>query len=191
MSNVRDWLDKHRLTQIAEILEREQIDWDALQLLSAADLKDLGLPIGLRAKLSAALRSLRGPDAALDPPDDTLQAPAGESAAAVGDEGERRQLTALFCDMVGFTELANRVDPEVLQRIIRAYEDACAVCIARYEGYVFQRLGDGIVAFFGYPLAHEGEAERAIHAGLEIIDTLAALEIPDACLLYTSDAADE
>ena len=179
MSNVRDWLDEHRLTQIADILEREQIDWDALQVLSAADLKDLGLPIGLRAKLSAALRSLRGPDAALDPPDDNLKPPAGESAAA-GDEGERRQLTALFCDMVGFTELANRVDPEVLQRIIRAYEDACAVCIARYEGYVFQRLGDGIVAFFGYPLAHEGEAERAIHAGLEIIDTLAALEIPDA-----------
>jgi class 3 adenylate cyclase/predicted ATPase len=94
-------------------------------------------------------------------------------------EGERRQLTVLFCDMVGFTELANRVDPEVLQRIIRSYEDACAVCITRYEGYVFQRLGDGIVAFFGYPLAHEGEAERAIHAGLEIIATLSQLEVPE------------
>ena len=76
-------------------------------------------------------------------------------------EGERRQLTVLFCDMVGFTELANRIDPEVLQGIIRSYEDACAVCITRYEGYVFQRLGDGIVAFFGYPLAHEGEAASA------------------------------
>ena len=82
--------------------------------------------------------------------------------------------------MVGFTELANRVDPEVLQRIIRSYEDACAVCITRYEGYVFQRLGDGIVAFFGYPLAHEGEAERAIHAGLEIIEALSKLDVPDA-----------
>ena len=82
--------------------------------------------------------------------------------------------------MVGFTELANRVDPEVLQRIIRSYEDACAVCITRYEGYVFQRLGDGIVAFFGYPLAHEGEAERAIHAGLEIIEALSRLDVPDA-----------
>jgi class 3 adenylate cyclase len=82
--------------------------------------------------------------------------------------------------MVGFTELANRVDPEVLQRIIRSYEDACAVCITRYEGYVFQRLGDGIVAFFGYPLAHEGEAERAIRAGLEIIETMSKLDVPDA-----------
>ena len=78
--------------------------------------------------------------------------------------------------MVGFTELANRVDPEVLQGIIRSYEDACAVCITRYEGYVFQRLGDGIVAFFGYPLAHEGEAERAIHAGLAIIESLSKLD---------------
>ena len=95
-------------------------------------------------------------------------------------EGERRQLTVLFCDMVSFTQLASRIDPEVLQRIIRAYEDACAVCITRYEGYVFQRLGDGIVAFFGYPLAHEGEAERAIHAGLAIIEALSKLDVPDA-----------
>ena len=79
------------------------------------------------------------------------------SAIAI-HEGERRQLTVLFCDMVGFTELANRVDPEVLQQIIRSHEDACAVCITRYDGYVCQRLGDGIVAFFGYPLAHGGEA---------------------------------
>ena len=98
--------------------------------------------------------------------------------------GERRQLTVLFCDMVGFTELANRVDPEVLQGIIRGYEDACAVCITRYEGYVFQRLGDGIVAFFGYPLAHEGEAERAIHAGLAIIESLSKLDVPEVGQLH-------
>ena len=104
------------------------------------------------------------------------KSPTSKSAS----EGQRRQLTVLFCDMVGFTELANRVDPEVLQRIIRTYEDACAVCITRYEGYVFQRLGDGIVAFFGYPLAHEGEAERAIHAGLAIIEALSKLDVPDA-----------
>ena len=85
----------------------------------------------------------------------------------------------MFCDMVGFTELANRVDPEVLQGTISRYEDACAVCITRFEGYVFQRLGDGIVAFFGYPLAHEGEAERAIQAGLAIIASLAAVDVPE------------
>src|SRR5207342_336385 len=105
-------------------------------------------------------------------------AEAAESFAPAG--GERRQLTVMFCDMVGFTELASGLDLEVLQRIIRSYEDTCAAAITRYEGYVFQRLGDGIVAFFGYPLAHEGEAERAIHAGLEIVETLSLLEIADA-----------
>ena len=94
-------------------------------------------------------------------------------------DGERRQLTVMFCDMVGFTELSARVDPEVLQEIIRRYEDACAACITRYEGYVYQRLGDGIVAFFGYPLAHEGEAERAIRAGLAIIESIAGLAVPE------------
>jgi class 3 adenylate cyclase len=110
----------------------------------------------------------------------TLKPPAEENAISKSaPEGERRQLTVLFCDLVGFTELANRLDPEVLQGIVRSYEDACAVCITRYEGYVFQRLGDGIVAFFGYPLAHEGEAERAIHSGLEIIATLSQRDIPE------------
>jgi class 3 adenylate cyclase len=112
------------------------------------------------------------------PPAPSVGGDTGRSAA------ERRQLTVLFCDMVGFTELANRVDPEVLQGIIRSYEDACAVCITRYEGYVYQRLGDGIVAFFGYPLAHEGEAERAIHAGLAIIESLASLTVPEIGRLH-------
>ena len=106
------------------------------------------------------------------------------SVSTQSPAGERRQLTVLFCDMVGFTELANRVDPEVLHGIIRSYEDACAVCITRYEGYVFQRLGDGIVAFFGYPLAHEGEAERAIHAGLAIIESLSKLDVPEVGRLH-------
>jgi len=114
------------------------------------------------------------------PDSSTLKPPAEENAISKSaPEGERRQLTVLFCDLVGFTELANRLDPEVLQGIVRSYEDACAVCITRYEGYVFQRLGDGIVAFFGYPLAHEGEAQRAIHAGLEIISTLSQRDVPD------------
>src|SRR5262245_46628922 len=110
---------------------------------------------------------------------DTAKQPAEKIPAPNALEGERRQLTVLFCDMVGFTELANRVDPEVLQGIIQLYDDQCAVCVTRYEGYVYQKLGDGIVAFFGYPLAHEGEAERAIHAAFEIIAALSQLDGPD------------
>ena len=102
----------------------------------------------------------------------------GKREAATGFASERRQLTVMFSDMVGFTELENHLDPEVLQQIVRRYEDACSVCIMRYDGFVHQRRGGGIVAFFGYPRAHEDEAERAIRAGLDIIEALSALEVP-------------
>jgi class 3 adenylate cyclase/predicted ATPase len=111
---------------------------------------------------------------------DTPKQPTEKAPAPHALEGDRRQLTVLFCDMVGFTELANRIDPEVLQGIIQLYEDQCAACVTRYEGYVYQKQGDGIVAFFGYPLAHEGEAERAIHAGIDIIAAFARLEVEEA-----------
>ncbi len=147
------------------------MDLEVLSDLTEEDLDRLGLPLGPRKKLLKAAKSLRAPDA-------DRAAQLAETRA--GADGERRQLIVLFCDMVGFTELASRLDPEVLQGIVRRYEDTCAVCITRYEGYVFQRLGDGIVAFFGYPLADEGEAERAIRAGLRIVAALATRDIPGA-----------
>ena len=174
MQSISSWLKSLSLEQYSKVFADSDVDLDVLRILGDKDLQDLGVSFGHRKKLLKAIAELNGVEAA-------APAVAVESLRrdAVRAEGERRQLTVLFCDMVGFTELANRVDPEVLQGIIRSYEDACAVCITRYEGYVFQRLGDGIVAFFGYPLAHEGEAERAIHAGLEIIDALAKLDVPD------------
>jgi class 3 adenylate cyclase/tetratricopeptide (TPR) repeat protein len=140
-------------------------------------LKDIGVSIaGHRLRIRKAIEDLRGVLKEVSEKDGE-----GENKAApAASEGERRQLTVLFCDMVGFTELASRVDPEVLQAIVQGYEDICAAAITHYEGYVFQRLGDGIVAFFGYPLAHEGEAERAIRASLRIVRALATREIPDA-----------
>ena len=171
MQSVSSWLKSHNLDQYAEVFADNDVDFEVLRILGDKDLEDLGVSFGHRKKLLKAIGELNGAeDSALAP------GPASSSSA----EGERRQLTVLFCDMVGFTELASRVDPEVLQRIVRSYEDACAVCVTRYDGYVFQRLGDGIVAFFGYPLAHEGEGERAIRAGLEIIESLARLDVPDA-----------
>ena len=179
MDALTDWLASLELKRYAEVFAENDVDFDAVRLLSDGDLEKLGVSLGHRRKLLRAIDALNSrsvtTSAAL--PIDKEKSPDQSATTA---EGERRQLTVLFCDMVGFTELANRVDPEVLQRIIRSYEDACAVCITRYEGYVFQRLGDGIVAFFGYPLAHEGEAERAIHAGLEIIDALSKLDVPEA-----------
>jgi predicted ATPase/class 3 adenylate cyclase len=183
MHDIRRWLTDLGLERFAELFEREELTSANLPELTEDDLKDLGLPLGPRKTILKAIKDLWTDDA-ITPP----RSPGSDTAKHLAEkipasknalEGERRQLTVLFCDMVGFTELANRVDPEILREIIRRYEDQCAVCITRYEGYVYQKLGDGIVAFFGYPLAHEGEAERAIHAGLEIIATLSKLDVPD------------
>jgi class 3 adenylate cyclase len=171
VQSVSSWLKSLNLEQYSQFFADNDVDLDVLRILGDKDLQDLGVSFGHRKKLLKAISELNGAEA-------TQRSPGHAATSATG--GERRQLTVLFCDMVGFTELASRVDPEVLQRIIRSYEDACAVCVTRYEGYVFQRLGDGIVAFFGYPLAHEGEGERAIRAGLEIIESLTRLDVLDA-----------
>jgi class 3 adenylate cyclase/predicted ATPase len=179
VDSITAWLTQIGLSQYAEVFQRNDIGIELLDSLTDQDLRDLGIQsLGHRKTFLKAIAESR--DTGAHASVSGIGTPSPASAAQPSGDGERRQLTVLFCDMVGFTELANRVDPEVLQRIIRNYEDACAVCITRYDGYVFQRLGDGIVAFFGYPLAHEGEAERAIHAGLEIVETLSRLDVPDA-----------
>jgi len=183
MSNIRRWLTDLGLERFAHAFEREELTPDNLPDLSDGDLKDLGVPLGPRKTILKAIEALRTSDTVLLPrsPNSITSKHSPETIPASENalQEERRQLTVLFCDIVGSTELANRLDPEILQKILRAYEDACAACITRYEGYVFQRLGDGIIAFFGYPLAHEGEAERAIHAGLEISVALSKLDVPD------------
>src|SRR6516164_1607166 len=183
MSDIRQWLTDLGLERYGDIFEREELTPANLPELSDDELKALGLPLGPRKTILKAINALRTSDTLAPPrsPDSNISTRLTEKNLASKNalEGERRQLTVLFCDIVGSTELANRVDPEILDRILRAYEDACAACITRYEGYVFRRIGDGIFAFFGYPLAHEGEAERAIHAGLEIIAALSKLDVPD------------
>ena len=95
-----------------------------------------------------------------------------------GSKAERRQLTVLFCDLVGSTELSARLDPEDMGRVIRAYQDACTEEIERWGGHVAKYMGDGVLAYFGWPQAHEDEAERAVRSGLAMIETLAELETP-------------
>ncbi len=170
MSALREWLRAAGLEQHADLLEANEVDLDTLRILSDADLQELGLPFGPRKRLRHALHGSDVTPGAVAP---------AASATTRDDAGERRQLTVLFCDMVGYTELASRVDPEVLQDIVRRYEDACAVCITRYDGYLFQRLGDGVVAFFGFPVAHEDEAGRAVRAALDIVAALSRTEVPE------------
>src|SRR5207247_693610 len=90
-------------------------------------------------------------------------------------EAERRQLTVLFCDLVDSTVLASQLDPEELREVVRAYQDTCAKVTARFEGHIAQYLGDGLLVYFGYPLAHEDDAQRAVRAGLGMVEALGAL----------------
>src|SRR5918911_2775576 len=90
-------------------------------------------------------------------------------------DAERRQLTVMFCDLVGFTPLAEQLDPEDLREVVRAYQEACAKVITRFEGWIAQYLGDGLLVYFGYPLAHEDDAPRAVRAGLGMVEALAQL----------------
>ena len=112
------------------------------------------------------------PQSAEDPP----AAPSPQPEQEV-PTGERRQLTVMFCDLVGSTALSEQLDPEDLHAIVRAYQDACRQVIERYEGHIAQYLGDGILVYFGYPAAHEDDAIRAVRSGLEILDVLSTLPL--------------
>jgi len=103
----------------------------------------------------------------------TVPPPAVSSAP----EAERRQLTVLFCDLVGSTPLASQLDPEDLREVVRAYQEACATVIQRFDGYIAQYLGDGLLVYFGYPQAHEDDAQRAVRTGLGIVEALGALNL--------------
>src|SRR5207237_3033116 len=92
-------------------------------------------------------------------------------------EAERRQLTVMFCDLVGSTPLAEKLDPEDLRQVILAYQQVCAEAIRRFEGYLARYVGDGLLVYFGYPQAHEDDAQRAIRAGLEIVAALPQLNV--------------
>ena len=100
---------------------------------------------------------------------------AATPAAPSPAEAERRQLTVLFCDLVDSSQLASQLDPEELREVVRAYQEACAKVIARFEGHIAQYLGDGLLVYFGYPLAHEDDAQRAVRAGLGMIEALGQL----------------
>ncbi|MEE9237927.1 MAG: adenylate/guanylate cyclase domain-containing protein, partial [Thermodesulfobacteriota bacterium] len=106
----------------------------------------------------------------------TADLPSKSSASELGTrEAERRQLTVMFCDLVGSTALSEQLDPEELRDLIREYQKVCAEVISCYEGHIAKYLGDGLLVYFGYPMAHEDDAQRAIHSGLEIVGDMEKL----------------
>ncbi len=169
MSDIREWLRSNKFEQYADAFEANDIDLDILPELSERDLEQLGLSLGNRRRLLKAIAE-RG--IAKAKPSDA------EASEASGD-AERRQVTVLFCDMVGSTALSGTVDPELLGNLIRRYQDAAAGAIGRFGGFVAKFMGDGVLAYFGFPRAFEDAAERAIHAAIGILAEVGGIELPD------------
>lgn len=166
--DIKGWLEKLGLGKYAKIFSENEIDFRVLPRLSEDDLKELGLPMGARRNLQAAIERL--PEGLMNP-----NPPLQQGSTTIPSGAERRQLTVMFCDLVDSTALTQRLDPEELQEIIRRYQDTCKAAVERYEGYIARYMGDGVLVYFGYPRAHEDDAERAIHAALELVDSISNL----------------
>jgi class 3 adenylate cyclase len=168
MDGVPQWLDQLGLGRFATVFAEQQIDLEVLTELTDEDLEKLCIPLGPRKKLLKAIAELRDG-----------QSPSGSSASTqsvvASVDAERRHLTVMFCDLVGSTELSRRLDPEDLRQVILAFQDACKAAIDAFDGFVARYMGDGVLAYFGYPQAHEDDAERAVRAGLGVADAVSAL----------------
>jgi predicted ATPase/class 3 adenylate cyclase len=167
------WLRSLGLGQYEAAFRENEIDDTVLSSLTAEDLKDLGVSIvGHRRKLLDAIAALRADASAKAPPPDALSA----TDQTVRDTAERRQVTVMFCDLVGSTALSARMDPEDLREVISVYQKCVAETVRRFGGFVAKYMGDGVLVYFGYPQAHEHDAERAVRAGLELIPAVTGLK---------------
>ena len=168
--DVGGWLRRLGLEQYEATFRENEIDETVLPSLTAEDLKDLGVGVvGHRRKLLDAIAALRAEASAPTPLSD---APLATDKAAK-DTAERRQVTVMFSDLVGSTALSARMDPEDLREVISAYQTCVAETVRRFGGFVARYMGDGVLIYFGYPAAHEDDAERAVRAGLALIDAVA------------------
>lgn len=167
MPELVEWLKLYGLEAIAPLLAENDIDLDILPALTDQDLERLGLTLGQRRRLLKAIASLLADPAAQFHATATVGSD-GEGPV-VGREAERRQVTVMFCDLVGSTELSGRLDPEDLSKLVRAYQDACAGAVARFSGFLAKLMGDGVLAYFGFPQAHEDSAEQAVRAAMAIV----------------------
>jgi class 3 adenylate cyclase/predicted ATPase len=184
--DVGEWLRGLGLERYEAAFRDNDIDAEVLPELTADDLIGLGVSsIGHRRKLLAAIAALGAREAPLTPSPRVTPHAAGPlsattqpaEASTVGAEAERRQLTVMFCDLVGATEIAGRLDPEDLREVIAAYHGAASSVVSRFDGFVAKYMGAGVLAYFGYPRAHEDDAERAVRAGLGLVDAVGRLDV--------------
>jgi class 3 adenylate cyclase/tetratricopeptide (TPR) repeat protein/ABC-type transport system involved in cytochrome c biogenesis ATPase subunit len=167
MKGIGEWLASIGLSEYTQRFADNAIDLSVIRDLTEQDLKDLGVLLGHRRKILRAIAELDG----------GAPAPAGTTTQPVlRDAAERRHLTVMICDLVGSTALSARLDPEDMNAVMDAYHAACARIMLTYDGFIGEFRGDGILAYFGYPRAHEDDAERTVRAGLDIIAAVARLE---------------
>ena len=177
MTDLSAWLASLGLEQYAATFAENAIDHDLLPTLTADDLKEIGVTaLGHRKTLLAAIAALA------EAPASSSGTPAAPTVSPPSAPAERRQLTVMFVDLVGSTALSAQLDPEEMGAVLRGYQNAVAGEIARFEGHVAKFMGDGVLAYFGWPVAHEDEAERAVRAGLAIVAAVSRLAGGDAPL---------
>ena len=170
------WLRSLGLGKYEAAFRENEIDETVLPSLTHENLKELGVTaLGHRLKLLDAIGTLRT-DTGGKAPSSNGAAELGAPSASGEDRAERRQVTVMFCDLVGSTALAASMDPEDLREVISAYQKCTAQTVRRFDGFVAKYMGDGVLVYFGYPQAHEDDAERAVRAGLELISALSGLK---------------
>ena len=166
MQRIEEWLEKLGMPAYAQRFLDNRIDLTVLGDLNDQDLRELGVVLGDRKKMLRAIRELQVPGSLVSPA--ALPEPI--------DAAERRQLTVMFCDLVGSTALSTQLDPEDLRKIIGAYHRTCAAVVEQNGGFVAKYMGDGVLVYFGYPHAHEHDAEHAVQAALALVDAVAKLD---------------
>jgi class 3 adenylate cyclase len=170
------WLRSLGLGKYEAAFRQNDIDETVLPSLTHENLKELGVAsLGHRVKLLDAIAALRS-DASGKTPSVSAAPTSSAPAALPEDRAERRQVTVMFSDLVGSTALSARMDPEDLREVISAYQKCVAETVQRFGGFVAKYMGDGVLIYFGYPQAHEDDAERAVRAGLELVAAVAALK---------------
>ena len=173
MQQIADWLEKLGMSEYAQRFAENRIDFSVLRDLTDQDLKDLGVVLGDRRKMLRAIANLEAPKTA-------PVATAPRAGPSPLDTAERRQVTVMFSDLVGSTRISAQLDAEEWRDLVGAYLDAASAAVTELGGHVAKKLGDGLMALFGYPVAQENDAERAARAALSIQRALAEVNRKNA-----------